>query len=66
MSGSNTANTSGVYGTQDVASASNVPGARANSGTWTDSSGNLWLFGGEGYDSELSAGVLNDLWRYEP
>lgn len=34
---------------------------------WTDSGGNLWLFGGIGYD--LTAGSrgdepLNDLWKY--
>jgi len=65
-SGLSTVNAAGVYGTQGAASASNLPGARYDSSTWTDSSGNLWLFGGVGYDSTGSAGNLNDLWRYSP
>jgi hypothetical protein len=33
--------------------------------SWTDSSGNLWLFGGCGYGSDrVSPGQLNDLWKY--
>ena len=34
--------------------------------TWIDSSGNLWLFGGYGYDSTGQLGYLNDLWQYDP
>jgi N-acetylneuraminic acid mutarotase len=56
----------GVYGTQGVASAANVPGGRFVSGGWTDSSGNLWLFGGDGYDSIGARGYLNDLWKFNP
>jgi N-acetylneuraminic acid mutarotase len=65
-SGSNRVNASGVYGTQGTPSASNVPGARYAGSSWTDSSGNLWLFGGVGYDLAGGAGDLNDLWRYSP
>jgi N-acetylneuraminic acid mutarotase len=64
--GLNSVNASGVYGTQATASASNAPGARYSASSWIDSSGNLWLFGGVGYDSTGSAGNLNDLWRYSP
>lgn len=32
--------------------------------TWTDSSGNLWLFGGFGADSTGFQGFFNDLWKY--
>jgi N-acetylneuraminic acid mutarotase len=64
--GLNTLDASGVYGTQSAPAASNVPGARYESSSWTDSSGNLWLFGGVGYDSTASLGALNDLWRYSP
>jgi N-acetylneuraminic acid mutarotase len=64
--GLNTVNASGVSGTQGAAAASNLPGARYDSSSWTDSSGNLWLFGGYGYDATASAGYLNDLWRYSP
>ncbi len=56
----------GVYGIQGVASAANFPGGRFVSGGWTDSSGNLWLFGGEGYDSVGARGYLNDLWEFNP
>jgi N-acetylneuraminic acid mutarotase len=64
--GLNTVNASGVYGTQATASASNAPGSRYSASSWIDSSGNLWLFGGVGYDSTGAAGNLNDLWRYSP
>jgi N-acetylneuraminic acid mutarotase len=64
VSGSNSAGASGVYGTQRQASSSNVPGARNSSVTWTDPSGNLWLFGGYGNDSFGITGYLNDLWEF--
>jgi N-acetylneuraminic acid mutarotase len=64
--GLNTVNAGGVYGTQGAASASSQPGARYESSSWTDSSGNLWLFGGYGYDSTGGVGALNDLWQYSP
>jgi hypothetical protein len=66
VSGANTVFAPGVYGTQGVASPSNVPGARESAVSWIDSSGNLWLFGGDGYDSTGTWGYLNDLWRYQP
>ena len=66
VGGGNVANVSRVYGTQDTASASNVPGAREAASSWIDSSGNLWLFGGYGYDSTGAFGYLNDLWQYSP
>jgi N-acetylneuraminic acid mutarotase len=43
-----------------------VPGARERSVSWIDGLGNLWVFGGYGYDSSGTTGYLNDLWRYEP
>jgi N-acetylneuraminic acid mutarotase len=66
VSGASADNASGVYGTQGTASASNVPGARQAANSWTDASGNLWLFGGYGFDSTGYFGYLNDLWRYSP
>jgi hypothetical protein len=66
VSGSNTAKAKGVYGTQGTASASNVPGSRGYPVSWTDTSGNLWLFGGSGVDSSGYSGLLNDLWEYNP
>jgi len=64
MGGSNLINQPGIYGTQGTASPSNVPGARFYAASWADASGNLWLFGGDGYDSTGNIGVLNDLWKY--
>ncbi len=40
------------------------PGARINALTWTDASGNFWMFGGYGWDGAGTLGYLNDLWEY--
>jgi N-acetylneuraminic acid mutarotase len=64
--GLNTINASGVYGTQGAAAATNLPGARYDSSSWTDSSGDFWLFGGYGYGADGALGALNDLWRFSP
>ena len=64
--GFSSVNAGGVYGTQGAVGANNVPGARKTASSWTDSSGNLWLFGGYGYDSTGNVGTLDDLWRYSP
>ncbi|MBK9965893.1 MAG: hypothetical protein IPP07_13705 [Holophagales bacterium] len=65
MGGSDTFDQTGTYGTLGVPAPGNVPGARHDSVTWRDGSGNLWLFGGDGY-SASGAGLLNDLWKYDP
>jgi len=64
MGGSNIANQRGTYGTLGIAALGNVPGARSVSVSWTDAAGNFWLFGGFGYDSVGTEGLLNDLWEY--
>jgi N-acetylneuraminic acid mutarotase len=66
VSGDNAVNEAGVYGTKGIGSASNKPGARNGAVSWVDSSGNLWLFGGAGYDAYGNFGHLNDLWKVEP
>jgi N-acetylneuraminic acid mutarotase len=66
VSGSSTANAKGDYGTLGTASASNMPGARGDSASWIDASGNLWLFGGAGIDSNGTSRLLNDLWEFNP
>ena len=66
VSGSYTVDQAGIYGTQGTADPLNVPGARSGSVSWIDSQGNLWLFGGLGYDSAHVGGELNDLWKYDP
>jgi hypothetical protein len=65
VSGSNLSLQAGVYGTKGVASPANAPGGRAASVSWIDSSGNLWLFGGTGFDSTGTQGDLNDLWKFD-
>ncbi len=71
MSGSNTGSDYGtskispaIYGTQGVPAAANTPGARFDAMSWADPSGNLWLFGGEGLDTNGNFGLLNDLWKF--
>lgn len=64
VSGASVANQQGTYGTLGVAAASNVPGARSSAASWTDVSGDFWLFGGAGYDSTGALGALNDMWKY--
>ncbi|HEV2702376.1 MAG TPA: kelch repeat-containing protein [Steroidobacteraceae bacterium] len=66
VSGSTTAQAVGDYGSQAVAASANVPGARSNAMSWTDATGNLWVFGGMGLDSTGATGYLNDLWEFSP
>jgi len=70
VSGGNAPGQAGVYGTQGVAALTNVPGGRESAIGWIDSTGNLWLFGGDGWDSNgatsMTTGTLNDLWKYSP
>ena len=72
VKGSNTGSPNGVYGdelwyyrTYEIW----TPGGRSNATSWVDKTSNqLFLFGGEGYDSTSTTGngYLNDLWRYLP
>jgi len=64
IGGSNTANSAGTYGTPGSTSASNVPSARCCAVTWTDESGNFWLFGGIGQTLGGNDYALNDFWEY--
>jgi N-acetylneuraminic acid mutarotase len=69
MGGSSTPGNSGqkgVYGTPKEPSAGNFPGSRYYVSNWTDSSGDFWLFGGIGLDSNNTGGYLNDLWKFQP
>ncbi|MEO8405156.1 MAG: kelch repeat-containing protein [Chitinophagaceae bacterium] len=63
INGSSVANSYGVYGTKGVAASTNQPGARRGSAGWIDASGNLCMYGGEGYSSSAS-GRLSDIWKY--
>ena len=65
MAGANTTNGSGQYGTQNMEASGNTPGARQAATGWVDMAGNLWLFGGQGYDGSGTSGSLDDLWKYD-
>lgn len=66
MKGPSTTGQPGVYGTMGVPSPANYPGSRAwGVMSWTDAVGNLWIFGGYGYDAFGTLGALADLWKYD-
>jgi len=58
LSGFATANVAGVY------TGTAFPGSRWGAAYCTDASGTVWMFGGQGYDSNGAIGLLNDLWKY--
>lgn len=66
LNGPDQINSTGNYGTLGIPSATNIPGARFSNTSWSDASGNLWLFGGEGWEANAAngSGELNDLFRY--
>jgi hypothetical protein len=71
VKGSNTGNQNGLYGPEIrpyVTLVDWTPGARRGTMSWVDGLGQLWLFGGQGYDSTSTNGngYLDDLWRYVP
>ncbi|MDX6464503.1 MAG: hypothetical protein QOE55_8200, partial [Acidobacteriaceae bacterium] len=68
MSGSNVAQyseQSAVYGTLGVPAPGNTPGVREYALSWTDTNGNLWLFGGT-VSTSTQMSHLNDLWKFDP
>jgi hypothetical protein len=66
MGGCDRLNQSGVYGVQGVPTVANLPGGRSAALTWTDSKGNVLLFGGCGYTAAGVQDGLNDLWKFTP
>ncbi len=66
MKGSSTGGQPGSYGVRETPAPTGTPGGRYGSVSWTDASGGLWLFGGYGWDSDVSTGYLNDLWKFDP
>jgi N-acetylneuraminic acid mutarotase len=65
MKGPKVVNQTAVYGVQGVAAAANRPGGRSVCRGYTDAAGNLWLFGGAGFDSVGTNFFLNDLWKFD-
>jgi hypothetical protein len=68
VAGSKFASPNGVYGTKGTAAPTNAPGGRQAAVLWVDASGNVWLFGGFGFDSAGTGApegaILNDLWEF--
>lgn len=65
LKGSSTSNSAGSFGTLGIESDNATPGAKSYMyGNWSDSSGNIWLMGGHGYDSTNTLGGMNDLWKF--
>jgi len=66
VGGSNLSSQPAVYGVQGTPSPRNTPGGREGAVVWTDSSSNVWLFGGETNFINGIAGYydFNDLWEY--
>jgi hypothetical protein len=62
MGGAELINQPGTYGVQGTASTANTPSARFGAVGWTDTKGNLWLFGGS--SGTNSVAPLNDLWMF--
>ncbi|MCB0737945.1 MAG: T9SS type A sorting domain-containing protein [Bacteroidetes bacterium] len=54
------------HGEVGKSDSSNWPGYRSSAINWIDDDGNLWLFGGYGYDADSNLGYLNDLWKFTP
>ncbi len=63
-SGNRTANRRGVYGPQGKRYLTNNPGGRDHLAGWVSAGGDLWLFGGDGYDADGLRNYINDMWRY--
>lgn len=53
-----------TYGALGSSTAGSIPGSRNSAATWTDSNGNLWMFGGEGFVADGDEGFLSDMWEY--
>ena len=67
VSGSDSLDQQGIYGTKGTAAASNVPGGREWASSWIDPTGCFWVFAGCGYYADaLATGFLNDLWKFDP
>jgi chitodextrinase len=64
VNGTQNTQVAGTCGALGVAATTNVPGARNSALSWMDSSGSLWLFGGEGLDCSGNQGLLGDFWKY--
>jgi hypothetical protein len=53
-----------TYGTVGATGINKTPGYRSGYYTYTDNSGNLWLYGGRGINYGAGFGIMGDLWKY--
>src|SRR5262249_50958648 len=65
VSGIQFANSPPVYGTQGVSAPNNMPGARHGAVLWVDHNNRVWLFGGQGINSNGQVTTLNDMWSFD-
>lgn len=61
--GSYLANQPGIY-VYDPQHPILMPGGRRVPSAWTSANGDLWLYGGQGFDANAAFGYLSDLWKY--
>ncbi|MEO7309089.1 MAG: kelch repeat-containing protein [Chitinophagaceae bacterium] len=66
MKGDSIRGSLGVYGVKGIAAVTNKPRCRYGSVSWKDVAGNLWMFGGQYFSSQIGFLSLNDLWKYNP
>jgi hypothetical protein len=66
LNGDSTSNGGAVSGTQGVGSPNNKLRPRSPAAYWSDTAGNLWLFGGAGYNGTQYPAQFNDVQKYNP
>ncbi len=64
IKGSNLADEQGDNGSKGTPQSSNKPGGLSDAATWV-SNGELFLFGGSGFDDLGNLGSLNGVWRFD-
>lgn len=53
VSGDDSTNVPGIYGSLKIEDPANIPGSRDDASVWTDARENLWMFGGRGFFSKV-------------
>lgn len=56
----------GNYGQIGIPYSTNIPPPREGASSWTDASGDFWLFGGFGGSEAYGEGYLSDVWEFSP
>ena len=69
VNGNNSISPSGNYGLRGIGAATNVPVGVCGTCFWSDNRGNLWLWGGSSYETDINVFApifLNAMWKYIP